>query len=79
MGARFVQEIAWLLDAYSHATAMEGIALKAVMIPPALVLQGPHLKPKGKDLTVRLNDRLMKRKEGDTDSLLHESYNPKPS
>ena len=71
-GTLFVQEIARLLDAYSHATALEGIVLKAVMVLPALLLQKPHPKAKSKDLSVRLNDRFVRWQDGDIDSLLHE-------
>ena len=40
-GTLFVQETARLLDAYSHATVLEGIALKAVMVlPPKSEKQG---------------------------------------
>ena len=63
-GTLFVQETARLLDAYSHAIVLEGIALKAVMVLPALLLQKP--------LTVRLNDRFVRWQDGDIDSLLHE-------
>ena len=38
-GTEFVRELSRLLDAYSDSTALEGIALKASMILPALLLQ----------------------------------------
>ena len=43
-GMLFVCEMQRLIDAYNHATTMEGIALKAAMVLPALVLQRPHVR-----------------------------------
>lgn len=72
VGALFVQEITSLLNAYSHATSLECVALKAAMILSSIMLQRPHPKSKYKDLIAWLKDRLAKWKEGDIDSLLHE-------
>ena len=51
VGTEFAHELSCLLDAYSDATALEGIALKASMILPLLLLQRPHPRSKPKDHT----------------------------
>ena len=71
-GMLFVREMQRLIDAYNHATTMEGIALKAAMVLPALVLQRSHAKSKSKDHSTRLVDRMRRWAEGDFESLLHE-------
>ena len=55
-GTSFVREMSRMINAYSDATAMEGIALKAAMVLPALLLQKPHPKSKCKDHIARLAD-----------------------
>ena len=72
VGAEFVRELSRLLDAYSDATALESMALKASMILPLLLLQRPHPRSKPKDHTRCLGDRMTKWLKGDVDSLLHE-------
>ena len=72
VGTEFVRELSRLLDAYSDASALESIALKASMILPVLLLQRPHPKSKPKDHTRCLGDRMAKWIEGDIDSLVHE-------
>ena len=72
VGTLFVRELSHLIDAYSGATAMEGIALKASMVLPALVLQKPSPKSKNKDRSLQLEERLTRWAEGDVESLLHE-------
>ena len=47
-----------LIDAYNHATTMEGIALNTAMVLPALVLQRPHAKSKSKDHSTRSVERV---------------------
>ena len=46
VGSEFSSELSRLLDAYSDATTLESIALKASMILPLLLLQRPHPKSK---------------------------------
>ena len=41
-GLSFVHEMTCLLEPFSDTTAMESVALKAAMVPPALVLQRSH-------------------------------------
>ena len=48
-GKVFVQELACLFNVYGEASAIEGVALKAAMIFPALVLQKPFKLSKSRD------------------------------
>ena len=70
-GMQFVRGLACLLESYSLATALESVAMKAVMIMPALLLQSPHPKSKDKEHVARLDNRLTKWRDGDIVSLLH--------
>ncbi len=67
-----VRKVSRLLEAYSNASAMESVALKAAIVFPALMLQKPHAKNKAKLHVVRLEDRLRLWLEGEIDILLHE-------
>ena len=67
-----VRKVSRLLEAYSNASAMESVALKAAIVFPALMLQKPHEKNKAKLHVVRLEDRLRLWLEGEIDILLHE-------
>ena len=73
-GTLFVQEITRLLEAYNHATAMECVAMKAIMVLPALMLQRPYPKAKAKTCSETLGGRLKKWQDGDIDQLLHECH-----
>ena len=42
IGSAFVKEVSRLIEAYKDTTALESIAMKAVMVLPALLLQRPH-------------------------------------
>ena len=42
IGSAFVKEVSRLIEAYNDTTALESIAMKAVMVLPALLLQRPH-------------------------------------
>ena len=53
-GKAFVAELARLFHAYAGASALEGIALKATMVMPHLLLQKPSQKSKAKDHCVSL-------------------------
>ena len=48
-GKVFAQELAHLFNAYGEASALEGDALKAAMIFPAIVLQKPFKSSKNRD------------------------------
>ena len=71
IGLAFV-DVSQMVEAYNNATALEGIAMKTVMVVPALLLHRPHPPSKTKDHGRLLEDRLMKWTKGDLESLLHE-------
>ena len=71
-GTSFVHEISRMFQAYSGSSALEGIAMKAAMIMPALLLQKPHLRSRTKEHAKHLERRLATWKVGDLDSLLDE-------
>ena len=71
-GRLFVQEITRLLTAFSEKTALEGIAMKAAMIMPALLLQNPHQRSNSKQHSALLEHRLKLWSQGDMESLLNE-------
>ena len=55
---QFVKEVARLFNTYAEASPMEGKALKAVMVLPALVLQKPFRESRSKDHSKCLERRL---------------------
>ena len=59
-------------DNYGSASALEGIALKAAMVVPSLLLQRPHSNSKSRDHINSLHRRLKLWHEGDIQSLLDE-------
>ena len=71
-GKAFVNELVRLLRAYSDDSAMEGIALKAVMTMPALLLQKPHTRSRAKEHTTHLDRRLHLWRAGKIHELIHE-------
>ena len=71
-GKRFVQELTRLFSAYADASAMEGIAIKAVMTACSLLLQKPHSGSKSHDHATALERRLKSCEEGDLDGLMRE-------
>ena len=72
-GKAFVLEMARLLNAYAEGSAMEGIALKALMIMSHLLLEKPSAKSKSKDHANHLERRLHAWKEGHLDELIREA------
>lgn len=74
VGTSFVREISHLFQAYIYAerSTIEGIAMKAAMILPALLLQKPHSRSRTKDHAKHLERRLGLWKEGSLDNLLEE-------
>lgn len=72
MGVAFVHELSRLFQAYTESSALEGVALKAAMILPALLLQKPHARSRTKEHTKHLERRLNLWKDGDLVSLLDE-------
>ena len=67
-----MSETARLIRAYAEASALEAIALKAVMIMPHPLLQKSHRTSKTKDHVAQLYRRLKTWAEGDIYQLLHE-------
>ena len=71
-GCRLVQELSRLFQSYSDCSALEGIAFKAAMLMPILLLQKPHFKSRSKEDARELERCLRCWLEGDLDSLLLE-------
>ena len=70
VGKAFVSEITRLVRGYAEATALEGIALKAVVV--ILLLQKPHARSKSCDHVQHLSRRLDLWKNGDVQALIRE-------
>ena len=65
-GTALVKETTRLIRAYAEASALEGIALKALMVMPHLLLQKSHRTSKTKVHVTHLQ-RQLQLWEGDTD------------
>ena len=72
IGSAFVREVTRQIETYNDATALESVAMKAVMVLPAQLLQRSHPRWKAKDHSRPLENRLLKWSKGGLDSLLHE-------
>ena len=75
-GTSFVCEVSHMFQAYAESSTLEGIAMKAAMILPALLLQKPHLRSRTKE-HVKEHVKHLERclglwKDGNLDSLLDE-------
>ena len=71
-GKALVRELARMFQAYADGSALEGIALQAAMVMPALLLQKPHPKSKAKERSQHLEHRLQLWLDGNIDSLMDE-------
>ena len=71
-GRKFVTETARMFHAFADRSALERIAIKAVMIMPSLLLQKPHPKSKVKEHAACLSRRLAYWTEGKFVDLLRE-------
>ncbi len=71
-GTSFVREVSHMFQAYAESSALEGIAMKAAMILPALILQKPHSRSRTKEHSKHIERRLGLWKEGNLDSLMDE-------
>ena len=71
-GKSFVQEMAHLFISYREASAIEGVALKAAMILPAMILQKPFKTSKTKDHMKCMERRMRHWHEGNLLTLLEE-------
>jgi hypothetical protein len=61
-----------LIQAYALGTAMEGIALKALVVLQVLLLQKPHSRSKSREHVEHLQRRLNLWKSGRFDELVRE-------
>ena len=59
-----------MIWAYAESSALEGIALKAAMIMPALLFQKPHSRSRTKEHVKHLERRLNLWKDGNIDSFI---------
>ena len=71
-GRAFVSELCRLFHAYATGSALECVAMKAIMIMPILLLQRPHYWSKNDDNITHLCRRLDLWNNGDIDSLVSE-------
>ena len=67
-----MHEQAKLFRAFADRTAMQGIALKAAMLMPLLLLQKPHQQSKTKDHVACLTRRLTVWEQGKFSDLISE-------
>lgn len=67
-----VAEMTRLLNEWNDCGRLEHVAMRALMIMPALLMQKPSKKSKTKDHIKYLEDRFCKWKDGDIDVLLRE-------
>ena len=71
-GRAFVSEVCHLYNAYVNGSALECVAMKAVMIMPVLLLQRPHHRSKNHESIAHLIRRLAAWCSGDIDTLVQE-------
>ena len=71
-GRAFVAEIARLIGSYAEKSSLEIIALRAVFVMQALLLQKPHARSKARDHVLHLTRRLELWKIGNISTLLRE-------
>ena len=71
-GKQFISELARLFREYANDSMLEGIALKAAMIMPSLLLQRPHRNSKLKENISNLERRLTLWIDGQITTLLSE-------
>ena len=69
---KYIEEIIRFLKLWIQDSPLKSIALKAIHVMPALLLQKPSNKSKSKDHVVSLERRLKLWEEGDIRNLLHE-------
>ena len=71
-GKDFVRELTSLFSAYAQGSALESVALTAIMVACATLLQKPHPASKCKDHVSALERRLSAWRNGDIDGLMRE-------
>ena len=72
-GKAFVDEMARLFNSYAKASSMEGVAIKAAMVFPVLVLQKPFKSSRSKDHSKCIERRLKDWQAGQFISLFEEA------
>ena len=72
-GKKFINETTRLLDQWTNDTPLKSIALKAIHVMPALLLQKPSRKTKARNHLIALERRLKLWGEGNINELLDES------
>ena len=73
-GKMFVSELSHLFNAYYPGSSLEGVALKAAMCLPILILQRPFSKSKSGDHVQCIERRLKLWLRGDLGALLEEGH-----
>ena len=71
-GKKFIREITSLINCWIDNTALKPIALKSIMVMPALLLQKPSRTSKSKDHFLALSRRIELWEKGNINELLHE-------
>lgn len=71
-GTTFVRELSCMFRAYADRSALESVAMKAVMVMPALLLQKPHPRSKAKEHALHLDCGLQLWRSGELKELLLE-------
>ena len=71
-GEKYIEEITRLLKLWIQDSPLKSIALKAVNVIPASLLQKPSKNSKSKDHSLSLERRLKLLEEGNISNLLHE-------
>ena len=72
-GKKFINEISRLINLWTKDTPLKNIALKAIHVMPALLLQKPSKASKAKDHLKALERRLRLWEEGNITELVNES------
>ena len=72
-GKKFIDETSRLLDQWTNNTPLKNIALKAIHVMPALLLQKPSKTSKAKDHLKALERRIRLWEEGNITELVNES------
>lgn len=72
-GKMFVHEMARLFNAYAEASSLEGVAIKAAMVLPALVLQKPSKTSRSKDHCKCIERRMKEWQAGHFQALFEEA------
>ena len=71
-GKEFIRVLTSLFTAYSQGSALESVALEAIMVACVLLLQKPHSKSKSKDHVRTLERRLRAWHGGEIEGLMKE-------